>query len=78
MHSALGQLDGDDLGDENGATLDEKIAAARAEVQRARATRDRAKYFYDQTRIYAPAAGTALTSELSVPSSPSSSAFSRA
>jgi multidrug resistance efflux pump len=36
----------------------EKIAAARAEVQRAQATRDRAKYFYDQTRIYAPTAGT--------------------
>jgi RND family efflux transporter MFP subunit len=37
----------------------EKIAAARAEMQRAQATRDRAKYYYDQTKIYAPAAGTA-------------------
>ncbi len=35
----------------------EKITAARAEVQRAQATRDRAKYAYDQTKIYAPADG---------------------
>lgn len=36
----------------------ERIAASRAEVQRAEATRVRARYYYDQTKIYAPAAGT--------------------
>jgi HlyD family secretion protein len=33
----------------------EKIRAAEAEVKRAAATRDRAKYYYDKTRIDAPA-----------------------
>jgi RND family efflux transporter MFP subunit len=37
----------------------EKIAAARAEVLRAQATRDRARYYYDQTKIYAPSAPAA-------------------
>ena len=36
-------------------TRAEKIAAAEAEVQRARANLDRAKYFLDKTRIHAPA-----------------------
>ncbi len=38
----------------------EKIRAAEAEVKRARATRDRAKYFFDKTRIYAPGDFTVL------------------
>jgi HlyD family secretion protein len=36
-------------------TRHEKINAARAEVKRARATRDRAKYYFDKTKINAPA-----------------------
>ena len=38
---------------------EEQILAARAEVKRAQATRDRAKFFYDHTKIYAPSDGTA-------------------
>lgn len=36
-------------------TREEKIAAARAEMDRTQAALDRAKYFLDKTRIYAPA-----------------------
>ncbi|HEY7309499.1 MAG TPA: efflux RND transporter periplasmic adaptor subunit [Gemmataceae bacterium] len=36
-------------------TRAEKITAAEAEVQRATAARDRAKYFFDKTKIFAPA-----------------------
>lgn len=36
-------------------TRHEKINAAKAEVQRARAARDRAKYYLDKTKIHAPA-----------------------
>ncbi len=36
-------------------TRPEKINAAKAEVQRARAVRDRAKYYLDKTKIHAPA-----------------------
>lgn len=36
-------------------TRHEKITAAKAEVQRARAARDRAKYYLDKTKILAPA-----------------------
>jgi HlyD family secretion protein len=36
----------------------ERIAAARAEVQQAQAGRDRAKFIYDHTKIYAPTDGT--------------------
>jgi RND family efflux transporter MFP subunit len=39
----------------------EKIAASRAEVRRAQANRDRAKYYLDQTKIYAPDDGTAAS-----------------
>ncbi len=37
---------------------EERITAARAEVQQAQASRDRAKFFYDHTKIYAPTEGT--------------------
>ena len=40
---------------------EEKIAAARAEVERAQANRDRAKYYFEQTKIYAPEDGTATS-----------------
>ena len=40
---------------------DEKIAAARAEVQRAQANRDRAEYDFGRTKIYAPADGMATS-----------------
>jgi multidrug resistance efflux pump len=35
----------------------ERIDAARAEVKRAEATRDRARYYYEKTKIYAPSEG---------------------
>lgn len=38
-----------------GKTRYEKIKAAEAEVKRAKATRDRAKYYFEKTRIKAPA-----------------------
>jgi HlyD family secretion protein len=36
-------------------TRQEKINAAKAEVKRAKAVRDRAKYYFDKTKIHAPA-----------------------
>jgi len=36
-------------------TREEKLEAAAAEVRRARATRDRARYFFEKTKIFAPA-----------------------